>query len=141
MARVRHPSTRSEEDRRELIVWAVDCCERLLPLFSAAAPDDQRPRAALDGALAFARGELRIGVARKLAASCHAAARAAPTRTSVAVARLCGHATAVAHMGSHARGIPYYTHKALPPEEAETEDAWQRAHLPSRFTDFVYPYD
>jgi hypothetical protein len=141
MVRERHPSTRSEEDRRELIVWAVECCERLLPLFTAAVPDDQRPRTALDGALAFGRGELRIGVARKLAASCHAAARAAPTRAAVAVARMCGHATAVAHMGSHARGIPYYTHKALPSDEAETEVAWQRGHLPPHFTDFVYPDD
>ena len=139
MVRERHPSTRSEEDRRELIVWAVDCCERLLPLFTEAAPDDPRPRAALDGALAFGRGELRIGVARKLAAACHAAARAAPERSAVAVARMCGHATAVAHMGSHARGIPYYTRKALPTDQSEAEDAWQRSRLPPRFTDFVYP--
>jgi len=139
MVRERHPSTRSEEDRRELIVWAVACCERLLPLFTAAAPSDPRPREALDGALAFAGGELRIGAARKLAAACHAAARAAPDRPAVAVARMCGHAAAVAHMGSHARGIPYYTRKAVPPAQADTEDAWQRAHLPPAFADFVYP--
>lgn len=139
MVRERHPSTRSEEDRCELIVWAVACCERLLPLFAAAAPADPRPREALDGALAFARGELRIGAARKLSAACHAAARTAPDRPSVAVARMCGHAAAVAHMGSHARGIPYYARKALPAARAETEDAWQRARLPPRFTAFVYP--
>lgn len=139
------PLTRSEEDRRELIVWAVECAERLLPTFEQACPDDRRPREGLEGARAFARDELRIGPARALAAACHAAARQAPTPAAVAAARACGHATAVAHMASHARGLPYYGLRAVAlehpddPKAVEREDAWQRAHLPERFTSFVYP--
>jgi hypothetical protein len=30
------PLTRSEDDRRELVVWAVACSERALPLFEEA---------------------------------------------------------------------------------------------------------
>lgn len=145
MAKERSPLTLSEEDRRELIVWAVACAERVLPIFEGAAPDDQRPREALAGALAFARGELRIGPVRALAAACHAAAREAPTPAATAAARVCGQAASVAHMGAHARGIPYYVPKALAaahpddPELLLSEDAWERAQLPERFTYFVYP--
>lgn len=145
MARQLSPLTRSEQDRRELIVWAVACAERLLPLFETVCPDDHRPRDGLEGAMAFARGELRIGLARGLAAACHAAARAAPTPAAVAAARACGHATAVAHMASHARGLPYYGLKAVAlaypddPGAVEREDAWQRAHVPERFAEYVYP--
>lgn len=83
MAKERSPLTRTEDDRRELIVWAVACAERVLPLFEEASPDDPRPREALAGAMAFSRGELRIGPVRKLAVACHAAAREAPDRKSV----------------------------------------------------------
>jgi len=69
VAKERSPLTRSEDDRRVLIAWAVACAERALPLFEEAAPGDDRPREALAGAMAFARGEMRIGVVRQLAAT------------------------------------------------------------------------
>ncbi len=99
--------TLSEDDRRTLAPWAADCAERTLPLFLAVAPDDPRPREAIDGARAFARGELRIGVARELAARAHAAARDVTDPAAVAAARATGHAVAVAHMASHAPGVAY----------------------------------
>ncbi|CCH70511.1 conserved hypothetical protein [Phycicoccus elongatus Lp2] len=42
--------TLSENDRRILALWAADCAERTLPLFLAEAPDDPRPREAIEGA-------------------------------------------------------------------------------------------
>src|SRR5436309_10147621 len=96
--------TLSEEDRRVLAVWAADCAERALPLFEARAPADRRPRDAIEGARAFARGELRIGAVRALSAGAHAAARAARHPAAVAAARAAGHAAAVADMAAHARG-------------------------------------
>ena len=73
----RHPGalTLSEDDRRVLAVWAADCAERTLSPFEAQAPSDTRPRDAIDGLRAFARGEMRIGPVRALSAAAHAAAR------------------------------------------------------------------
>lgn len=145
MTRELSPLTRSEEDRRELILWAVACAERVLPLFEEACPSDRRPRAALTGAMAFAHGDLRVGAVRKLAVACHAAAREASKPAATAVARACGHAAAVAHMASHARGVPRYVLIALAlafandPTVVDREDEWQRAQLPDRFAEFVYP--
>jgi hypothetical protein len=99
--------TLSEDDRRVLAVWAADCAERTLPLFEAQAPGDPRPREAIEGAWAFARGEMRIGPVRTLAVAAHASAREVRDPAAVAAARAAGHAAATAHMASHARGVAY----------------------------------
>jgi hypothetical protein len=99
--------TLSEDDRRILAVWAADCAERALPLFEARAPSDTRPRDAIDGGRSFARGEMRIGPVRALAARAHAAAREVRDPAAVASARAAGHAAAVAHMAAHGRGVAY----------------------------------
>ncbi len=130
--------TLPEEDRRELILWAVACVERLLPLFADDDLEDLRLRDALDGARQFAAGRLGVGPVRRLALDCHAAAREASSPTATAVARACGHAVAVAHMAGHARAVVRYTRDALTGEELAHELAWQRAQLPPRFSEFVY---
>lgn len=126
--------TLSEEDRRVLAPWAADCAERALPLFEAEAPHDPRPRAAIDGARAFARGELRVGPARALSVAAHAAARDVRDPTAVAAARAAGHAVATAHMAAHARGAPGYAAIAVGlaspgnPSAASDELAWAIGH-------------
>jgi hypothetical protein len=148
MARSLSPRTRGEEDRRELILWAVACAERVLPVFERQRPEDGRPRAALETALVFARGEIRVGVARKAAVTAHAAAREASSPAATA-ARACDQAVSVAHMAAHARGAAWYALKIVAlaqpddPDDAASavapEDAWHRRHLPPRFLEFVDP--
>ncbi|MEX1208958.1 MAG: putative immunity protein [Acidimicrobiia bacterium] len=100
--------TLSESDRRRVADWAADCADLTLSWFELAAPHDPRPRAAIEGARAFARGELRVGIARRLAAGAHAAARGVADPAATAAARAAGHAVATAHMASHALGAPAY---------------------------------
>jgi immunity protein 5 of polymorphic toxin system len=100
--------TLSEDDRRVLAVWAADCAERTLSLFEAQAPNDTRPRDAIDGLRAFARGDMRIGRVRALSAQAHAAAREVGDPAAVAATRAAGDAAGVAHMAAHARGVPAY---------------------------------
>jgi hypothetical protein len=117
----------------------------VLPIFEQANPADRRPREALDGALDFSRGALRVGAARELALACHAAAREADTPAATAAARACGQAVSVAHMASHVRGVTLYALKAVAlahpgdADAAAAEEAWHRAHVPERFRTFVYP--
>ena len=99
--------TLSEEDRRVLAPWAAACAERTLPLFESHAPRDPRPRDAIEGLRAFARGDMRIGPVRGLAAKAHAAAREVEDPAAVAAARAAGQAASVAHMAAHARGVVY----------------------------------
>jgi len=133
MTRPLSPLTLSEQDRRILAVWAADCAERVLPLFEAEAPNDSRPREAIESARAFASGELRIGPARILSARAHAAARAMQNPAAVAAARAAGHAAGVAHMAAHARGVAYAAVAAglAAPEASKSmvdEARWQFEH-------------
>ena len=126
-----------------LAVWAADCAERTLPLFETVAPDDTRPRDAIDGARAFARGELRIGPARSLSIAAHAAAREVGDPAAVAAARAAGHAAAPAHMASHARGVPAYAGiaraRAAPddPAAATDEVRWAAGHASPTLRDVL----
>jgi hypothetical protein len=130
--------TLPEQDRQELIRWAVACVERLLPVFTAERPEDLRLGDALDGARQFAVGQRGVGPMRELAFGCHAAAREATSAPATAVARACGQAVAVAHMAGHSREIERYTRKALTGEKLAQELAWQRTHVPPRFRQYVY---
>jgi len=134
--------TLSEDGRRVLAVWVADCVERVLPLFEVQAPGDTRPRDAIDGVRAFARGQLRIGPVRNLSAKAHAAAREVANPTAIAAARAAGHAAGVAHMAAHARGVAYAAMAAglaspNDPEAAATEMYWQLAHASQNVRDIL----
>jgi hypothetical protein len=114
-------------------VWAADCAERTLSLFEVAAPNDPRPREAIEGVRAFARGGAGIGELRALAARAHAAAREVDDPAAVAAARAAGQAAAVAHMAGHALGVAYAAIAAglaHPDDSAAMSDEveWQLAH-------------
>lgn len=50
------PQSLSEAERRTVAAWAADCAEHVLPIFEAEAPDDDRPRALVERARAYAAG-------------------------------------------------------------------------------------
>jgi len=128
------PQALSEADRRLVALWAADCAERVLPLFEAEAPTDDRARDGIDRARAFSRGELTAAgeIRRRFIAG--RAAQSAKSPAAVAAARSAGQASGVAHMGAHALGAAAYAAKAvaLAAEEVdarEDEIRWQLAHM------------
>ncbi|MFG2181383.1 putative immunity protein [Streptomyces abikoensis] len=105
--------TISEEDRRLLGLWAADRAERALPLFEARAPSDPRPREAIDGIRAYARGDLRKGPLRSLALAALAAAREVGDPAATAAARAAGYSAAAPYI--HALATPHQAKHALAP--------------------------
>ena len=130
--------TLAEDDRRDLLGWAAECIRRLLPIFQQHRPTDDRLERALNAAEEFREGALSVGPLRKRAFACHAAARDCDDPAAAAVARACGQAVAIAHMGGHSRNLARYTRKARSGAALAEELEWQRAHLPGRFHDYVY---
>lgn len=130
--------TLTEEDRKELLAWGRECVRRLLPVFEAHRPDDDRLIRALNAVDDFRVGSLGVGPMRKLAFACHAAARDCEDPAARAVARACGQVVAIAHMGGHARRLHGYTRKALSGPQLTTELAFQRDRLPARLQQYVY---
>ncbi|GAA2231501.1 hypothetical protein N1031_07795 [Herbiconiux moechotypicola] len=132
------PQTLSEADRRLVAAWAADCADRMLPLFEAEAPADDRPRDAIARARAFSRGELDAAgeIRRRFVANRAAHSVQAPAAKAAAWAA--GQAAGVAHMGAHALGAAAYAAKAAALTSPESRDgdahrdaeiAWQLDHL------------
>jgi len=127
---VRSPQTLTEVDRRAVAGWAADCAERVLPIFEAEVPGDDRPRRSIMRTRAFARGELDVAeeIRRRFAGN-DAARTVGPA--AAAAARAAGQAASVAHMGAHALGAAAYAAKAAAlaspdnPEAARDEVEWQ----------------
>lgn len=132
---VRSPQTLSEADRRLVAAWAADCAERVLGLFEAEAPADDRPRVAIARARAFARGELNTAeeIRRRFVGGVPAGEVKAPA--VAAAARAAGQAVAICHMGAHALGAAAYAVKAASlaapdrPDAVKDEVRWQLTHM------------
>ena len=131
-----------EDDRRQVGLWAADCAERVLPLFESKAPSDTRPREAMEGIRAFARGGKRTARLRSLAWAAYAAAREIGDPAAAAAARAAGlaaataytHALATAHQAKHALGPAVYAARAREiaaiddPNVGDEEIGWAIEH-------------
>lgn len=126
------------DHHRMLAVWAADCAEQVLPLFSEQCPEDERPKNAIATARAWARGEASMAEARAASVAAHAAAREAGPGAAQYAARAAGHAVATAHMADHAPGAAMYGWKAVMATVDEEEQKaaveqlvlWQTERLP-----------
>ena len=129
------PQTLSEADRRLVAAWAADCAERVLGLFEAVAPDDDRPRALIARTRAFALGELNTAEEIRRRFTGAVGVGEVKTPAAVAAARAAGQAVAVCHMGAHALGAAAFAVKAAGladphrPEAVEDEIRWQLDHM------------
>ena len=125
-------------DHQLLALWSAACAERVLPLFEAAAPGDERPRKAIEAARAWARGDLNMTDARKIAFASHAAARETNSESACLAARAAGHAAATAHVAKHSPHAAAYAIKAIAEQCSErkheksldVEREWQLLQLP-----------
>jgi len=132
---MRSPQTLSEADRRLVAAWAADCAERVLGLFEAEAPGDDRPRAAIARARAYGRGELNTAeeIRRRFEGGVPAGELTSPA--AAAAARAAGQAVAVCHMGAHALGAAAYAVKAVSlaapdrPQIVDDEIRWQLGQM------------
>lgn len=129
----RSPQTLREGDRRAVAAWAADCAERVLPVFEAEAPGDDRPRKLIARARAYSRGELATaeGIRVRFTGGVSVGEVDAPAPAAAAAARAAGQAAAVCHMGAHALGAAAYAVKAVSlaypgqPRAGQDEIRWQ----------------
>lgn len=126
------PQSLSEADRRLVAAWAAECAERVLPLFEAEAPDDDRPRDAIARARAFGAGDLDTAEEIRRRFVANRASQTVSSPAAKAAAWSAGQAAGVAHMGAHALGAAAYAAKAAELHQAgagTAEIAWQLDHL------------
>jgi len=104
-----------EQNHRTLVLWTLDCANRMVSLFESRISNDDRPRLALVAAEAWSKGDIFMPIAKKAAhATHHAATEAEPIDViACAAARACGHALGTIHVQTHAMAFVFYTLTAL----------------------------
>jgi len=141
---IRRGGTLTDADHRLLALWAAACAEHVLPLFEDAAPDDGRPRQAIEAARGWVRGEVPMMRARALGGHAMGAARALRGGPRFA-AYAAGQAACVAHVPEHDLGAAAYAIKAAraavptaeSPQAGRRECLWQRDQLPGHLVHLV----
>jgi len=126
-----------KEQHRQLIKWACDCAENVLPLFGE--KTDERLKNSLRIANEWAKGGATVGDARNSSLQAIAVANESSNQVAIAVARSVGHAVATAHMADHALQAALYALKAVKNagKSIEAESKWQIEQLPSEIIELV----
>jgi hypothetical protein len=128
----------SRDDQRAMAAWALDCADRVLPIFEAVRRGDVRPRQAIEtGRRWVTTGRFTMGVIRKASLDAHSAAKESTDPAVVAAAHAAGQAVATAHVPQHAYGGAYYALRAIAARsshgkayDVHRERQWQATRLP-----------
>jgi len=118
-----------KEQHKQLIKWACDCVEHILPLFGKKL--DKRLENAILIAKEWEKGKATVGKAMKASRDAHSIARESSDPISTAIARAVGHAVATVHMADHSLGSLLYTLKAVKHAggSVDEEREWQKKQL------------
>lgn len=134
---VHRGGTLSKEQHAQLIKWACNCVEHILPLLGESM--DARLNHVLTIAKAWEKGEATVGDARNASLQAIAIANGVSNPVAITVARAVGHAVATAHMADHSWISADYALKAMKifGKSIEIEQEWQNEQLPSEVKELV----
>ncbi len=97
-----------QQSHRMQVLWALDCAKVPLARFEEKYPEERRPRLALELCEAWAKGQVKMPIAKRAILDCHAVAKEIDDRECIALCHAIGQAGAVVHTGGHAMGLPMY---------------------------------
>lgn len=101
------------QKRRTLVMWALDCAKVTLEQFEAKYPDELRPRTCLELCEDWARGKIKMPIAKRAILDSHAVAKEIHDSEYCALCHAIGHAGATIHVETHALGLPFYELTAI----------------------------
>ena len=143
----------SLDELRQLGLWTADCAERGLPLFEAKAPDDRRPREAIEAIRVFGAGGKRTAQLRSAALAALAAAREVEDPAASAAGRAAGYAASSAYLHPLANPtqvrhvIAPAQYQALArelatgdPDDGDAEIRWAIEHAPTAVRELLRRY-
>lgn len=101
------------QNHRTLVMWALDCAKLPLEQFEAKYPDETRPRKCLELCEAWARGKIKMPIAKQAILDSHVVAKKIDDSEYGAYCHAIGHAGATVHVETHALGLPIYELTAI----------------------------
>jgi len=113
------------QNHRTLVLWVFDCLGAWLPsdssvpgsktlaAFEAKYPQETRPRKAVELGEAWARGTIKMQVAKKAILDAHAVAKELDDKEAIALVHAIGQGVSTVHVQTHALGLVVYELSAL----------------------------
>ncbi len=101
-----------QTNRRALVLWALELAEETAVQLEAKYPD-HRPREAVEAARAWAKGEIKMPIAKQAILNCHAMAKELENPADIARCHAVGQACSMVHTAGHALGYPMYELTAI----------------------------
>jgi len=101
------------QKHRTIVMWAFECAQIPLELFEEKYPAESRPGIALEICKAWAKGEVKMPVAKKAILDAHATAKDINDDVYIALCHAIGHAGATVHVETHALGLVFYELTAI----------------------------
>lgn len=101
------------QNHRTLVMWALDSAKLPLAQFEVKYPAERRPRTCLELSEAWARGKVKMSIAKRAILDSHAVAKVIDDSECGALCHAIGHAGATVHVETHAIGLPFYELTAL----------------------------
>ncbi len=102
-----------EQNRRTLVMWALDCAKLPLQQFESKYPHEHRPKLCLEVCESWARGKIKMPEAKRAILDSHKVAKEINDVEYSALCHAIGHAGATVHVKTHALGLPIYELTAL----------------------------
>ncbi|HBI04392.1 MAG TPA: hypothetical protein DDY49_10250 [Paenibacillaceae bacterium] len=101
------------QNHRTVVMWALDCAKIPLEEFEAKYPDENRPRTCLERCEDWARGKIKMPIAKRAILDSHAVAKEIDDIEYGDLCHAIGHAGATVHVETHALGLPIYELTAI----------------------------
>ena len=102
-----------QASRRALVLWALSLADEAVSRLQALLPDEVRPAEAVRLARHWARGEVKMPIAKAAILACHAVAKEGVPPEAAALCHAVGQACAVIHARGHAMGFAFYELTAI----------------------------
>lgn len=102
-----------EQDRRTVILWALELAGEAVHTLEERYPGEQRPGKALEAARLWASGKIKMPEAKAAILDCHAMAKELSSPEDIALCHGVGQACSTVHTAGHGMGFPIYELTAL----------------------------
>lgn len=115
------------QSKTTLANWCIDYARaHILPIYEETYPNDSRCKNALDAALEWLDGKVKLPYVKNIILNeCHAAAREADGNPAAqAAARTCGQAAATIHTPTHSLGLALYGALAIAYDKLGADAKW-----------------
>lgn len=102
-----------KQKHRTLVMWAFTCVEEPFKIMKEDYPNEKRPEKAIKLCKEWAKGNVKMPIAKKALLQVHAIAKEIKSPVHIALCHAIGQACATVHVETHAIGLPIYELSAI----------------------------